>query len=231
MHDPYLAKALEYLLGIAFLVLFSGFWVYATGQPKVAERLPAAVKLPARLPLLDMFRLPEGVMLHPGHAWARPLGAHAPGVVAVGMDDFAQQLVGPLASVKLPPVGSSLEQGSRGWQLMADARPVDMLSPITGRVLEINEAALRRPATVNEDPYGRGWLMKVESPRLGVNTKQLLAGRAARDLMSSSWDDLSAMLSPKVGLVMHDGGAPLTGFARALDEQNWDAVARRFLLT
>jgi glycine cleavage system H protein len=231
MHDPYVAKAFEYLLGIAFLVLFSGFWRYATGAANVAEPARVAVKPAARLPLLDMFRVPDGVMVHPGHSWVRPMGADAPGVVAVGMDDFAQQLLGPLAALDLPAVGSALEQGMRGWQLRADSRSVDMISPITGRVLEINEAALTNPRAILDDPYGRGWLMKVEAPRLDVNAKQLLAGRAARDLMSSSWDDLSALLSPKVGTVMHDGGAPVNGFARGLDEENWDAIARRFLLT
>lgn len=231
MHDPYLAKALEYLLGIAFLVLFSGFWRYATGGANVAERTAVRVKPPARLPLLDMFRVPQGVMLHQGHSWARPLGAHAPGVVSVGMDDFAQQLVGPLSAVHLPNVGTTLEQGVPGWQLRTDGKSVAMLSPITGKVLEINEAALRSPRTVNDDPYGRGWLLKVESPRLTADTKQLLAGRAARDLMASSWDDLSAMLSPEVGMVMHDGGVPVHGFARGIDHENWDSVARRFLLT
>jgi glycine cleavage system H lipoate-binding protein len=231
MYDPYVAKALEYLLGIAFLVLFAGFWRYATGRATVTEPARVAVKPPVRLPLLDMFRIPEGVMVHPGHSWVRPLGAHAPGVVAVGLDDFAQQLVGPLGGVELPAVGATLQQGEHGWRLKADARSVPVVSPITGRVLEINEAALANPRAVNDDPYGRGWLMKVESPRLTTNTRQLLAGRAARDLMTSSWDDLSAMLSPRVGQVMHDGGVPVNGFARALDEENWDTIARRFLLS
>ncbi len=224
MHDPYIAKGLEYLLGITFLVLFTGFWRYAIGGASVAER--AAVRAERRLPLLDMFRVPEGVMFHPGHAWMR---ADAPGIATVGMDDFAQQLVGPIAALDLPPLGTAIEQGARGWRLKADSKSVDMVSPVTGRVVAINEAALGNPAAVNEDPFGRGWLMKVEAPRLVANTKQLLSGRAARDLMSSSWDELSALLSPQVGLVMHDGGAPVKGFARGVDEENWDAIARRFL--
>ncbi len=228
MHDPYLAKGLEYLLGIAFLVLFAGFWRYATGIAIVAE--PATVRPRARLPFLDMFRLPQGVLLHPGHAWARPID-EAGGVVAIGMDDFAQQLVGPMAALNLPAVGASVEQGAHGWRLRSDGKSVDMISPIGGRVVAVNQDVLTNPHLVNDDPYGRGWLMKVQSPRLVADTKQLLAGRGARDLMASSWDELSAMLSPEVGMVMHDGGMPLHGFARGVDDKDWDAVARRFLLT
>jgi glycine cleavage system H lipoate-binding protein len=229
MHDPYIAKAMEYLLGITFLVLFTGFWRYATGGANVAEPavVRATLRLP-RLPLLDMFRVPEGVMFHPGHAWVR---ADAPGMATIGMDDFAQQLVGPIKALNLPAIGTSVEQGTRGWRLKADSKSVDMLSPLTGRVVAINQEALENPTSVNEDPFGRGWLMQIEAPRLVANEKQLLRGRAARDLMSASWDELSSMLSPEVGLVMHDGGAPVNGFARGVDEQNWDVVARRFLLT
>ncbi|HSL23075.1 MAG TPA: glycine cleavage system protein H [Vicinamibacterales bacterium] len=229
MHDPYVAKTLEYLLGIAFLVLFTGFWRYATGGATVTERVEARV--PARLPLLDMFRVPQGVLLHPGHAWARPFGEKKPGLVAVGMDDFAQQLVGPLVAIDLPAVGTVLEQGSRGWRLRADSKTVDMLSPVSGRVVAINNALLEDARAISADPYGRGWLMEVEAPRLVTNTKQLLSGRAARDLMSASWDDLSRLMTPEMGTIMHDGGAPLHGFARGVDEENWDAIARRFLLT
>jgi glycine cleavage system H lipoate-binding protein len=217
---------MEYLLGITFLVLFTGFWRYATGGANVSEAV--AVRPPARLPFLDMFRVPDGVMLHPGHAWVR---ADAPGMATVGLDDFAQQLVGPLAGLTLPPIGTTIEQGTAGWRLQADSKSVDMIAPITGRVVAVNPDALQNPAWVNEDPFGRGWLMKVEAPRLAVNTRQLLRGRAARDLMSSSWDELSAMLSPEVGMVMHDGGVPVKGFARGIDEDRWDAIARRFLLS
>jgi glycine cleavage system H protein len=175
-----------------------------------------------------MFRVPDGVMFHPGHAWVR---ADGPGLATVGIDDFAQQLVGPVAALNLPPIGASLEQGAQGWGLRADSKGVAMLSPVTGRVVAVNDALLTNPAVVNRDPFGAGWLMKIESPRLAADAKQLLHGRRARDLMSSSWDELSTLLSPQAGLVMHDGGAPLSGFARGVDEKNWDAIARRFLLT
>jgi glycine cleavage system H lipoate-binding protein len=217
---------MEYLLGIMFLVLFAGFWRYATGRANHAE--PLAVQPTARLPLLDMFRVPEGVMFHPGHAWVRADGA---GLATVGVDDFAQQLVGPVTGLHLPEVGTMLEQGARGWGLRADSKGVDMLSPLTGRVVAVNEALLANPSSLNQDPFGAGWLMRVESPRLAADTKQLLRGRTARDLMSASWDELSTMLSPQAGLIMHDGGVPVKGLAQAVDEQNWDAVARRFLLT
>lgn len=225
-HDPYVTKALEYLLGIGFLVLFAFFWRYATGGAGVA--VPATVRARARMPLADMFRVPDGVMFHPGHAWAM---AQAADTVTVGMDDFAQQLVGRLKAVTLPKVGTTLEQGTRAWRLQADGKSVDMLAPVSGKVIAVNDTVLEDPTAANRDPFGTGWLIKVQSPKWVTNSKQLLAGPAARRWTETSWEELSSMLAPELGTVMHDGGAPVHGFARGVDEENWDLVARQFLLS
>lgn len=227
-HDPYAAKAVEYLLGIGFLLLFAGFWRYAMGGAAFAAA-HAAVRVPRRMPqLADMFRVPDGVMLHPGHAWARLDG---PNVVTVGVDDFAQQLVGPIESVSLPNPGARVMQGAPALGLRADSKLIEVLSPVSGRVVAVNAAARHAAAGISSDPYGEGWLMKVQTPRLPVDRRQLLAGDRARQWMSSSWDELSTLLTPELGTIMHDGGTPVAGFARGIDAGRWDEVARRFLLS
>ena len=226
-HDPYAARAVEYLLGLSFLLFFAAFWRYAMAGTSVSmERVAARVR--RALPFADMFRVPEGVMFHPGHAWARP---GAGGVVTVGMDDFAQQLVGPIARIATPAIGAAIEQGSRLATLRVDSKSVDLLSPVSGEVVAVNDEAAGTPRAINEDPYGRGWLIKVRTPRWPVESKQLLEGSLARRWMSSSWDELSTMMTPELGTIMHDGGTPVHGLARAIDETRWDEIARRFLLS
>lgn len=222
-HDPYIVKGIEYLLGIAFLLLFVPFWRYATGG--VGARASAHAARHVRVPLGDLFRVPADVLLHPGHAWAR---VASPGVVAVGMDDFARQLVGPLAAVDAPPVGARVEQGQRGWTLKADSRPVDMLSPVSGTVVALNDTELRSPRAVHDDPYGR-WLMQIRTPRFDIDAKQLLTDRGAQQYQNASWEELSTMLTPELGTILHDGGTPVNGLARGIDDVHWDDVARRFL--
>jgi glycine cleavage system H protein len=227
-HDPYAAKAFEYLLGIGFLLLFAGFWQYAMSGTRLA---PAGVvdRVRRRLPhIADMFRVPDNVMLHPGHAWARVEG---PNLVSIGVDDFAQQLVGPIEQVTLPKPGARVLQGSPALGLRADSRLIQVLSPVSGRVVAVNAGALDAPHTVNTDPYGDGWLLKVHAPRLPIDNKQLVSGDRARQWVSSSWDELSKMLAPELGTIMHDGGTPIAGLARGIDEEHWDEIARRFLLS
>lgn len=227
-HDPYAAKALEYLLGVGFLLLFAGFWQYAmSGTSVEPARIAAGVR--RRLPhIADMFRVPDNVMLHPGHAWARLEG---PNLVSVGVDDFAQQLVGPIEAVRLPRPGARLIQGAPALGLRADSRLIEVLSPVSGRVVAVNAGALDGPHAVNTDPYGGGWLLKVHAPRLPIDSKQLVSGDRARQWVSSSWDELSRMLTPELGTIMHDGGMPVAGLARGIDDEHWDEIARRFLLS
>lgn len=227
-HDPYAAKALEYLLGLAFLLLFAGFWQYTMSGTTLAPA-HAVDRIRRRLPkVADMFRVPDNVMLHPGHAWARVEG---PDLVAVGVDDFAQQLVGPLEGLTLPEPGTRLLQGAPALGLRADSKLVEVLSPISGRVVAVNVGAMRAPQAVNADPYGEGWLLKVHAPRLPVDSKQLVAGERARQWVSTSWDEVSKLLTPELGTVMHDGGMPVAGVARGIDPEHWDDIAKRFLLS
>lgn len=221
-HDPYLVKAIEYLVALGSLACFVLFWRFVNGQP---------AEVPARVAawsgqLADWFRVPQELFFHPGHAWAKADGG---GVMTVGVDDFAQQLVGPLAAIELPQPGAQVRRGAKGWTLKADSKAVDMISPVTGTVVAVNPNVASRADLVNDDPYGRGWLMKVQAPAGGHSLGELFSGAAARKWIAEVADELTAAMGPQLGTVMQDGGVPVHGIARSLDEQHWDQVARQFL--
>lgn len=221
-NDAYTLRAIEYLSCVGFLVVFSLFWRYLNTEPALA-RARAWVGQFA-----DWFKVPEQVYFHPGHAWAR---LDAPGVMTVGVDDFAQHLVGPVAALKLPSPGQVLAAGQQAWSLKADGKAVDVLAPVTGTVLEVNRSAIEHPAVVNDDPYGRGWLLKMQVPRTATAVKHLLSGESAREWIDGVSQRLMQTMSPELGQVCQDGGLPVHGLARAIDEEHWDEIARRFLLS
>jgi glycine cleavage system H protein len=223
-HDPYTMKAVEYLVGLASLALFVLFWRFVNG-----EAVPAPAHARSSVaPFADWFRVPDGFAFHRGHGWARP---EITGMLTLGVDDFAQHLVGPVAAVHLPQPGTVLNDGSPGWWLEADGKRVDVLAPISGTVVAVNADVLAQPALVNDDPYGRGWLVKVQAPRGLSALKGLMSPAAARRWMEGVSSTLSAAMSPELGHVYQDGGTPVHGLARTMDEAHWDDVARRFLLT
>ena len=220
--DIYATKGIEYLIVIAFLavfVLFCRYMYRPREEGAVARIAPENV---------TRFRVPEGLFYHQGHGWLRP----EPGSVGVvGLDDFAQKLVGKIDAVDLPPVGSRLAQGDKGWSLVVDSVPIPMLSPVGGEVVEVNQEVLRSPEILREDPYGKGWLLKVKSPRIAGNTRNLLSGKLARAWMENALDNLQPVRHESLGPVLQDGGLPLEGIARVLGGEKWQDLAKGHLLT
>jgi glycine cleavage system H protein len=219
----YSTKPLEYVVAVLYMALFAGFWRYVNGAPWSFAGAGAIAGQ-----LADLFRIPDHVFFHPGHAWAR---ASSDGVITVGLDDFAQHLVGPVTAVSLPEVGSTVTAGSHAWTVGAGSKSVDMLAPVTGTVLAVNRALGTTPGLVNKDPYGDGWLAKLQVASPPLALRSLRCGRAARAWMDQIVSTITEDLSPGLGAICQDGGTPVEGLAHALDPEHWDDVARRFLLS
>lgn len=218
-------KGVEYLLVISVLLLFIPFWRMVSSPAKAIS--PATARIaPA---LNEWFNLPEEKLYyHQGHSWAMPESGN---VVRVGMDDFAQKLVGKIDAVQFPQVGSRVTQGEKGWSLVAGAKKIDMLSPVDGEIVAINENLLSSPANIGQDPYGQSWLLKVRSPKIAANLKNLLSGELAKQWMAGVKEKLLARMNYDLGTVSQDGGELVDGIARNIDPQRWDEIAKEFLLS
>ena len=220
--DIYATKGIEYLIVISFLAAFVLFCRYMYQPRETGKRARIAPENVTR------FRVPEGLFYHQGHGWLRP-EPNAIGVV--GMDDFAQKLIGKVDAVELPPVGSRLAQGDKGWNLIVNSVRIPMLSPVAGEVVEVNHEVLRTPGILSQDPYGKGWLLKVKSGRIATNTRNLLSGNLARAWMENALDKLHPIHGESLGPVLQDGGLPLEGIARILGGDQWAGLAKTHLLT
>ena len=220
--DIFATKGIEYLLVIGFLLLFTFFWRFLS---RPARRVfEAAEKF---IPVVnEWFRLPEEVYYHLGHSWAAPEGKN---LVKVGVNDFAQKLVGKINAIHLPGLGSTVNQGEKGWTLEVDSKTIDMLSPVDGKVVAINEKIVHSPEDINKYPYV-SWLIKVESPRFSANKKQLLSGALAAKWMEEVRENLLSRTSYNLGLVYQDGGLLVDGMAKSLNKDKWDEIVRDFFL-
>ncbi len=83
------------------------------------------------------------------------------GIATVGITEYAQEQLGDVVFVELPPKGKLLESGDGFGTIESVKSASDLFSPVAGSVLEVNENVADSPELVNEDPYGRGWLIKV----------------------------------------------------------------------
>ncbi len=224
----YTAKMIEYGIAVLFLLLFIPFWRFVQAPTRATQPTRASVGA-RKTTLADWFTVPDDLLFHRGHAWARP---EASGTVAVGLNDFAAHLVGPVARISMPAVGARIGQGEQAWRLVgADGHSVEMLSPVDGIVVDVNPALAGNPGLAMTDPFGEGWLMKVQPNRLRANLTGLVTGQQARRWMQDVAAGLQARIAPGLGALAQDGGTPVPGIARSLDAEHWETVAGEFLLT
>lgn len=82
-------------------------------------------------------------------------------IVTVGISDHAQSQLGDVVFVELPAVGRKVEQGGDAAVVESVKAASEVYAPVSGEVVEVNHELEAAPATVNEDPLGRGWFMKI----------------------------------------------------------------------
>ena len=92
------------------------------------------------------------------HEWIRVNGNTA----YIGITDFAQGELGDIVFVEIETVGSHLDKGSTFGTIEAVKTVSDLFIPVTGKVIEMNEKVNDTPDMINKDPYGTGWLIKIE---------------------------------------------------------------------
>jgi glycine cleavage system H protein len=222
--DIFATKGIEYLFILGFLLSLIFFWRYLNLSTRPA---PAIHDQPNTSPN-PWFSLEKGLFYHQGHGWVR---TEANGLAVVGIDDFAQRLLGRSSAIDLPQIGSRIQQGEKGWKLWFGSKTIDILSPIEGEVVAVNNEVLQDPHLLNRDPYGRGWLVKVKAPQMKRNLTNLLSGELAMAWMKEIVDSLHRRMAGNLGVALQDGGIPIEGIAKVLSPNNWDEVARDFLRT
>jgi glycine cleavage system H protein len=92
------------------------------------------------------------------HEWARS----EDGRVVVGITDYAQDQLGDVVFVELPEAGTEVEAGQPLGEVESTKSVSDIYSPVSGKILEKNPEVEQNPALINEDPYGKGWLVTIE---------------------------------------------------------------------
>ncbi|KPJ60219.1 MAG: hypothetical protein AMJ46_07845 [Latescibacteria bacterium DG_63] len=109
------------------------------------------------------YNMPDELYYHADHAWARK---NDDGTVTVGINEFYFKLAGDTTYVDLPDEGDDVEQGETCGKVQSSKWVGKLVAPLSGEIAEINEALEDNPLLLNQDPYGKGWVMKLEPSAL-----------------------------------------------------------------
>ena len=101
---------------------------------------------------------PEDLKYSKEHEWVRINGS----IAEVGVTLFAQESLGDVVYVDLPEVGSEVEQFAKFGEIESVKAVSDLFCPVEGKIVEINRKLVENPEVVNVEPYGAGWLIKVQ---------------------------------------------------------------------
>ena len=122
--------------------------------------------------------VPTDLMYTTDHEWAK----FDDNIVTVGITDFAQGELGDIIFVELPEVGKEIEKDGAFGTIEAVKTVSDLVSPVTGKVIEINDEIEDSPELVNEDCYSKGWFVKIELNDLNVKDS-LLSAKDYQDII------------------------------------------------
>ncbi len=123
--------------------------------------------------------VPENLKYTKDHEWALVEGDMA----TIGITDYAQSELGDIVYLELPSVGDSATVGEAIGTIEAVKTVADLYSPVSGEVVEINEALQDASELVNKDPYGEGWLAKIKMENPG-EADQLMSPEDYKKLLS-----------------------------------------------
>lgn len=106
-----------------------------------------------------MGRIKDGLLYSETHHW---INVEDDDICTLGITDFAQEQMGDILFVDLPEVGENIFKDQEYASIESTKTVSELISPVTGNIIEINEEISTNPEIINQDPYGKGWLIKVK---------------------------------------------------------------------
>jgi len=174
------------------------------------------------------FRLPQGYYFHMGHAWAR---IEQKGEVRIGLDDFALNMLGPFDQIEAPLIGNTIQQGQAAISIRRGPHRASVMSPVSGVVATINLSIKENAALAGEDPYARGWILRVRTDNLRQDLKNLLIGSESVKLLEDEIERLQKEIEMTTGV----STPPDTNMRDVIVNQRpligWETLVRLFLKT
>jgi len=214
---------------LTFLLIMSITYFLRREQPAAAVQPRIYPQPPAPELVRDRgFEVPKGYCFHPGHTWVLDEGRQN---ARIGLDSFGAALLGKIDRVEVVGLNRWVRQGQKICTISRDGMSVELLSPIEGVVVSVNQDVLNDPSLVLKDSYNAGWICVVKAPEINLNLNNLLQGSLVGSWMQNSVLRLSAMTSKLGPAAAADGGLPLSGVLAQLEPGVQRAMIREFFLT
>jgi len=182
----------------------------------IRERRPAEKTLPSATQVFERY-------FHPGHSWAMMEGSKP---VTLGADDIVQRFMARLDRVEVPEPGTEVRQGDPLVTFHQGKRSLTLVSPLSGTLTEVNDRLSSRPVLLRESPYDKGWVARIKPSNLQIELHNLLRGALAERWREGVQAQIAAWFSPRLGVVLQDGGQWIEDLGSLVQDDEWDSLAQ-----
>jgi len=165
-----------------------------------------------------------GLAYTTAHTWVKNLWGRN---VKVGLDDVARRILSGVSSLTFPPVGTKLRRGDLLVAVRCGERIVAIPSPVDGIVLERNRSLMSEPALFEREPYGGGWLVRIETEEHAPTDGR--RGAASKTWLREENVRLTHFLESRLGMAAADGGTLTAPPSSLLGDDAWREAAQSFL--
>jgi len=169
-------------------------------------------------------RWKPGLAYTKAHTWVKQRWGRN---VKVGLDDVARRILSGVSSITLPGAGTRLRRGDRLVAVRCGNRVVEIPCPIDGVVIERNRMLMVDPAMFEREPYGAGWLLRIEADEHAPAAGRL--GNASKTWLRDENLRLTRFLESRLGMAAADGGTLTAPPSSLLCDEAWHEAARSFL--
>lgn len=176
------------------------------------------------------FLLPGGVFISEGHVWAN---VTMPGLVRVGIDDFARKMIGRIDAIEFPAKGQQVKKGEPLFYIRQGERKAAFKAPISGKVHLLNNELAQNLTWLEKQPYEKGWICSIKPDQLSVEIEQLRIGDKAAAWYQQEIKRVRELLRPASGnghpLEVPEVARLVEGQLEETDDSTWKKFAESFL--
>jgi glycine cleavage system H protein len=165
-------KGIEYIIVIGFLVTLIPFWLYVNNIKHISSTINHSIDTLTQ----RIMNLPQGIYFSKNHTWAF---MEKSGVAKVGLNDFLASITGKVNIELRKTPGDQVEKGEIVAEIQQGNKQLMITSPLTGKVIKINDIIKEQPSLINSSTYASGWLFGVKPTHWKAETTTFLLGESA----------------------------------------------------
>ncbi len=229
-HDIFATKGIEYLIIITFLVLLIPFWIVLNKQVKIGRKVQKALGFLSA----GILRIPQGLFFSQNHTW---MYLEKSGSALVGLDDLLLHITGEVKFKDHKNPGEMIHKGEVLTEIDQNGKLLRILSPVSGKIININSIINENPGILNEDPYGKGWIYKIKPSNWLAEAKTCHFAEEATSWSAHELERFKDFLAvsmknytPEPSMViLQDGGELCDHSLSAFPVEIWRAFEKEFL--